>query len=284
MLQQETTPLMELRPRLSGVDSGRSRGSYRVPLRSSPSLEDIWRVEGRTVDWFNGIIGALALVAAVVVPLFVYRRSAPRRQLIYRVSSTPLLRHKAAASRVTVALDGQELADPHIVELVVQSNSRADIGSDRFNAGSPLMFDLGTRICQTLTENSTDIAIDVRNGGVSLPPQLIKPKDTVRVAVLVDGKPMLSQPSKTLTDVRVDAESQLTKMRSYRASVRNMVLFAISFAVINAVMWLPSDTSVTTDSQLSDQVMLWIKTFITLASIGMFTLISFATLRDVKRS
>lgn len=235
------------------------------------------------MGWADGIIGILALIAAVAVPLFVYRRTAPRRQLIYRLSSTPLLRHQAGGS-VAVTLDGQELADPHIVELFVQSNSRADIGSDRFDAESPLVFDLGARICQTLTAGSTDVKIDVSEAGLSLPPQLLKPKDSVRVAVLVDGKPKFSQPSKTLTDVRVDAEQQLTSVRSHRATVRNLVLIVLSYAVVNVVIWLPSDAPVSADAQLSAQVTLWLKVFITVASLGLCAFMSLVMLREVKRT
>ncbi len=93
------------------------------------------------------IISISVLVVALATfgwGIFSYFGANPKRRLQYRVRVVPLMQQVSSyADRLKVTFDGQDLPDPHLVEVGVRATGRVDIRREDFDGGVPLAFELG---------------------------------------------------------------------------------------------------------------------------------------------
>ena len=122
-------------------------------------------------------------MAAVVVPVLIYRRQSPKRRLDYSFEVTPLMSSEVG---LDVSYRGVTLANPHIVQVTVRSASRGDIPSSDFDASRKVEFRLRPRQVAIL-KMSGSMTMTLLDDGFALPPQLIRPKSFIVCQFLCDG-------------------------------------------------------------------------------------------------
>jgi len=166
------------------------------------------------------LVSIIGIVITTVVSVWTFRRMNPKRQLRYRLEASPLLANDAgAADRLTIALEGQPVTTPQIVTLSLWSSGRADIGSNAFDAGTPLIFDLGVPIAQQFPVAATsDARLEVvPPDKIVLRPALIHSKFHSTVRVIVDGAPALHV-NRVLPDIDVVRDGHSETSRAIEAS------------------------------------------------------------------
>ncbi|WP_431805235.1 hypothetical protein [Microbacterium sp. bgisy203] len=90
-----------------------------------------------TLTWtIIGVAVALVVGAFAVAGYF---RDHPKRRLEYTVTTRRLIQSTPDLG-LEVRVNGVEIADPHLVEFRLRSNSRADIPTSAFDAGRDLTF------------------------------------------------------------------------------------------------------------------------------------------------
>ncbi|MGO2747364.1 hypothetical protein [Microbacterium sp.] len=153
----------------------------------------------------EALIGLVGIIVASVISVWTYRKMNPKRQLRYRADVTPLLTaHGGAHGRLTVALDGRPVTNPQVVELSLWSSGRADIGSQLFDAGKPLTFDLGALILDSSPASdleSARLVVGLPNT-IRLYPALLHRKFQSSIRVVVDGTPNVTV-NRVLPDIDV---------------------------------------------------------------------------------
>jgi uncharacterized membrane protein YidH (DUF202 family) len=161
------------------------------------------------------VVSVVGIVIATVISVWTYRRLNPKRQLRYRVEVTPLLTAGAAAGgRLTIALEEHPVTDPQIVTLSLWSSGRADIASSAFDAGTPLIFELGAPIVEEMPgASASGPQLEVAPPDkIVLRPALIHRKFQSTVRVIVDGTPTV-RVNRVLPDIDVfrDGDSETTR-------------------------------------------------------------------------
>lgn len=156
------------------------------------------------------LFGVGAIVAAVAVPIGIYRRQSPKRELWYSVTSYSFLssRIPELSARVTVQLDGKPMADPYVTTFRLWSTGRADIPSANFDGDKPLIFNLGTRLLSLVGQREKDEHADVmvridESGTFSVGPVLLRKSYATELRVVTDGPP---KDDVVLTNPLVDIE------------------------------------------------------------------------------
>jgi hypothetical protein len=151
------------------------------------------------------VVTVLGIVIASVLTVYVYRRTNPKRIVRYRMEVTSLLSHNSlAGGRLVVSLGAHAVASPHIVTITVWSSGRADIPSQAFDGGKPMIFDLGAPILEGVPEDvpqEPQILIE-QPSRLALRPALLRKGFESRIQVVVDGTPNL-QVTHSLIDIPV---------------------------------------------------------------------------------
>ncbi|WP_417221210.1 hypothetical protein [Arthrobacter sp.] len=95
------------------------------------------------------IIGITAIVVAlvgVIVGVLGYLRMNPKRRVEYQFRVVPLIqRSQSFSNRIAVSFDGENIPDPHLVEVQIRATGRVDIRSDDFDSKKPLRFHIGRK-------------------------------------------------------------------------------------------------------------------------------------------
>jgi hypothetical protein len=192
---------------------------------------DPWAVVGVIA---TVLVGVGALVAAVVVPIGIYRRQSPKRELWYSVSSYGFLSSQIPelSARITVHLDGKPLADPHVTTFRLWSTGRADIPSADFDGGKPLIFNLGTRFLSLVGQREKNEHADVmvrinESGTFSVGPVLLRRTYGTELRMVTDGPPkeevVLTNPLVDIEVRRVEDLEALSRQRAKNAWVKLIV-------------------------------------------------------------
>lgn len=143
----------------------------------------------------------LTLVAGVVVPIWLHRRAHPARQFRYRVGSARALQGFYGANGadvpLTVRVGDEVIRDPHTFAIELWSTGRADVPSTSFDAGAPLVVDVGVRILPGTFANQAGHSSTVRFAQVSdrelaLSPQLLSKSLRVTLTGSTDAAPTVS--------------------------------------------------------------------------------------------
>ncbi|WP_136587383.1 hypothetical protein [Microbacterium hydrothermale] len=189
------------------------------------------------------VIGVLGVAVAVIVPVWTYRKSNPKRQLRYRVETTPLLATGLPTTgSLQVLLDGHAVSNPQIVALTVWSDGRGDISSQSFDAGRPLTFTVGARIIETISaEPSAEVHLEVEHPDkLIIRPALLHRSFASTTRVIVDGTPSV-QPNHVLPGISVlpvALTAAATAIETSRKKWRPTALLISSAALVLGIVLL----------------------------------------------
>ena len=190
------------------------------------------------------LFGVGAIVAAVVVPIGIFRRQSPKRELWYSVTSFSFLSSKIPelSARVSVQLDGKPLTDPHVTTFRLWSTGRGDIPSANFDGGKPIIFNLGTRflslVGQVEKDEHADVIVRIDGSGTfSVGPALVRKSYATELRVVTDGPPKddvaLTNPLVDIEVRRVEDLEALSRQRAKYSWVKLVVagLFSVLAAL-----------------------------------------------------
>jgi hypothetical protein len=142
------------------------------------------------------IVAITCTVLTSALTVWLYRQSHPKRVVRYRTEVSPLLGDGGGAmnGRLTVSMGGVPISEPHTVSLTVWSSGRADIPSQTFDRGTPIVFNLGVPILETMPGDPTSgPQIELKSPSeLALPPTLLRKGFESRIRVLVDGVPTVT--------------------------------------------------------------------------------------------
>ncbi|GAB4052716.1 hypothetical protein [Catellatospora paridis] len=161
--------------------------------------------------------GAAGVVVAVILGVLTLwitiRGNNPRRRLVYSVpTATPVVQTRNRVSGLQVLKDGVPLDNPYVVELTIASRSRRDIPSSAFDQNKPLVLDLGAEVVEVLSHGMTPSGAtpwtwDQTNGRqIAVGPCRLGKNERLTIALLVGGRPVVTNPQNPLIDVDLEAE------------------------------------------------------------------------------
>lgn len=208
------------------------------------------------VDWgFVGVILAvvfgIATVVGIVYAIRSYNRDHPKRRLEYTVRRTALVQTTFSAD-LEIRIKGVRIEDPHLVELSLRSNSRADIPSDRFNGGESLVFRVepGGAMVSRAGPYGQGFTMNV-GGGTGwdwaefvLPPQLIRKDANLSFTFISNGAPGV-----TVRSPLIDIDVLDVSKRPHAVD--------FTMSVIVAIVWLVSSVGLITIFVLFGGTMMW---------------------------
>lgn len=165
--------------------------------------------------WQSPNTGLAVAVFGIAITIGLWRLVAPRRMLFCWLSSSTAMvsSRRERVPDLQVIFRGETVADPYLVHLRMHNTSRLDIRSSDFDAGEPIIFDMGVPVLELLAASPN---IDPELLGlpddnkVSLKPMLIRSGDILAVDLLTDGAPKL-RVRDSLADVRVRERSPIDR-------------------------------------------------------------------------
>ncbi|WP_328925585.1 hypothetical protein OG429_13625 [Streptomyces sp. NBC_00190] len=142
-------------------------------------------------------VGALAAWATI-------RANNPKREVNWWVqSNTPLMGEQFAGGNLSVHFVGVPVANPRIVELVIQNGGRRDITAGMFHNGEAIQFDFEADVCTVLdltTSPTGSVPPRTNTAGwtvtanetsgeswLEIKPCLLRRGQLVTVTLLIDG-------------------------------------------------------------------------------------------------
>lgn len=178
-------------------------------------------------------IGAIAIPALVTI--LIYRRQSPKRALWWSYETDPLTptASTALSGRLEVVLDGVAVSEAHFLRLSFWSTGKADVPSDSFDSGQPVVFSSSVPIIgpsePPVIVGLDPSAVSIVGQEIRVNPTLLRRDCAVDIRVITSGSADVVERS-SIVDVglRKAAETQ-----DRRARMRTMQL-----AVIVAVLGL----------------------------------------------
>jgi len=138
-------------------------------------------------------VGIAVGVLAIIVGVFAARRWGNRRlRLLFNVTAIPLILGGAQSGLLKVTFRDIDVDDPHLVTIRLKNVGSADISSERFDAGRPLVVNLNCTmygVVKTTHPRSTVSTALGADGVVQLTPQLIRRGEDRVVQAVVSGPP-----------------------------------------------------------------------------------------------
>lgn len=154
----------------------------------------------------------LTLLFAIVTTVRAYVYA--RRSLVYALTAFPLISIAPGGSSELKILHGdKELHDPYILDIRLSSKARRDIPSTSFDQGKPLCIDVGVPVVavnsvECVPESAPIPKVEVGETCVKIGPSLIRKRQTVTLAILVDGPGAQLKFESALIEVRLRPEVQ----------------------------------------------------------------------------
>jgi hypothetical protein len=170
-------------------------------------LADAWYSSGTL--WTAA--GAVAVLFTGAIATYVaFSLANPVRRLECVMSAAPLLQGAAQEmpGSLRITWDGEELKDPHVLEVTLTSRGRRDIARDDFD--QPLEFRVGARIIALLRTASgpnltTFRAVAFENDLLKVGPGLIGRRQSIKFTLLAAGhEPELTSSAAAVRDVDVE--------------------------------------------------------------------------------
>jgi hypothetical protein len=184
------------------------------------------------------VIGIAVGVIAVVVGVLAARRwGNRRRKLLFEFRATPLIPPTASDPQglLKVTFRDFEVPDPHLVTILLRNVSPADIATDHFDAGRPLVIRLNCQmygITATTHRDATASTAVGADGVISMGPLLLRTGESVVIEAVVSGAgaPELDSP---LVDTDVVRESPNRRIVGERALG---VMSSVAASVVETVV------------------------------------------------
>jgi hypothetical protein len=218
--------------------------SAEYPPEGQPALLDVSVVASGPwyeSDTFWSGAAALVGIAAIVVSLIIWRVGPAKRLLVYSMPvSVPMVSSHwpvLPGAPWQVTLEGDPVADPHVVVLYVHNRSRRDIRSTDFDQNKPLVFNFGVRILATSLEGgSRDFKNEVSFSGteILISPTLIAGNQRVQLTVITHGVPRLTYRS-PLVGVKIREESHEGPSIGFVLVLAGIIGAAVVLGLYNAI-------------------------------------------------
>jgi hypothetical protein len=199
------------------------------------NLADPWYASGT----FWTAAGAVAvLVTGAIATYVTFTLANPVRRLECSMSTAPLLQGSAQEMPGTLQITwkGEELNDPHILEVTLTSRGRRDIAKEDFDQA--LEFRVGAKILAVLRSasgpNATVFrAVDFEDDLLKVGPGLIRRHQSIRFTLLAVGhNPELSSSAAAVRDV--DVKVLTSEPSSHRWSTGPKVAAGLAVAAAMA--------------------------------------------------
>ena len=145
-------------------------------------------------------IGILAILAAILIPILIYRRQKNRKEITYEVVSSTLVLPildigEQVKSKLQILYDGKLVNDLQIVVLKVSNTGNIPIEATDFENNRPITFDFGeeaeifdVEVLDTIPisfKSRAEIAFKFDQGKVHLEPLLLNDQDIIIFKVLL---------------------------------------------------------------------------------------------------
>jgi hypothetical protein len=191
-----------------------------------------------------GVSSLVAIAVGVAGVWASFQAGSTKRLLTYALAeSTSLLQPAPEFARqdLKVLYRGEVLGEPRILYVRLISRGRQDIERKDFDDGSPLTFDLSARIVAVLgmgIDPSTAAKPELGTDGTKLElwPSLIHKRQTVTIAVLVNGNAPCLTCDGRLANVKIRAQADDDSLRSKRAMMALMAWWLVVIAGL--FVWL----------------------------------------------
>lgn len=177
-------------------------------LAAGRSIATPWFDSGTFWTAVGSLAGAAALLIAAVSSIRAYFLA--RRTIIYSVAASfPLISYYPGVTQALKVLhDDKELVDPYVLEIQLASKARRDIPSASFDQGQPLRVDVGVPI---ISLNKIDVIrksdpkpkVEIDGATLKIGPSLIRKRQEITLAVLVDGPDARLSCQSPIIDVRM---------------------------------------------------------------------------------
>jgi hypothetical protein len=138
-----------------------------------------WYTSGAVMGWTA--IGVA--VVSIMVSIIIWRLREPRERITWSVQVSPLQ---------PTSDQQQQIASPYLIQLRVDSLCLRDIASSDFDAGKPLVFDIGARVVIPLRIEGHAVEADAMSqygSKVRIAPMLIRWGVLLDLHLITDGRP-----------------------------------------------------------------------------------------------
>ncbi|MEU7135542.1 hypothetical protein [Streptomyces sp. NPDC046261] len=188
-------------------------------------------------SFYTFVVGSLLTVAVGVLAAWAALRAAnPRCRLFYAMTTDQRLLNDAEAvrNRLVVSYEGEDLHDPHLVQLQLVSDGSRDILDQQFADAEPFVLDVSATVVAVLDVESRPAALrrprlDVDGTTLRMRPGHLSRKQEISVSLLVNGEPKLEvEHSLVNVDVR-QGTPRGTGVRSGLAEVAWCVGAVVAF-------------------------------------------------------
>jgi hypothetical protein len=188
------------------------------------------------------VIAGLTLVAAVVVPLYIWRRQRTKAELSYEVTSGRIVDIGAqAAGRVEVRFDGTPVPDVALITARVRNSGNVPIRANHFERPLTVTLPAGItildhRVGDTRPDGLKPALAVVADNEVAIEPLLLNPHDAFDVEILVSGPTtpvVVSGRLEGIADITAEPSAESRAEISKTVATRQRVL-AIAAVVIAA--------------------------------------------------
>ncbi|WP_167097136.1 hypothetical protein [Mycobacterium sp. DL592] len=186
-----------------------------------------------------GWIIAIGFGAAGVY-YFLYNRRRKKLEVNGRSGSLRLPTAEKAAGDLRITFNEDAIDDPHIFEFSVTNTGHKDIASKDFDGGVPYSVDLGAKIVARLQIpglQNTAAAFQISEENyqtIVLKPSKIAVGSTLKIRVLLDGRPNVTYGENPLIDTDiVRGKSERAKAQK---AVRRMMLALIPLSLVIALL------------------------------------------------
>lgn len=167
----------------------------------------------------------LVSIATLLVAWFTYLAAVPKRRITYGMPvSTPLVNQSvirsAARPDLHILWSGEELDDPHVVEIDLAYRGRRILRSEDFDQGRPFCIELhGARIIDLLEKDfnpaeTLSPKVAVTDTALQVGPALLRRRHAMTFFVLTDGECTSLEPSNPL-----DAKVQVKRATTYTSKL-----------------------------------------------------------------
>lgn len=206
-------------------------------------------------------IAVVTIVAAVLIPMWIYRKQRSKKELSYAVvSNAPVVRIKPAiADRIEILLDGKKITDARLAVLSVKNTGNVAVRREDYDEPITIQFPnreilsgdvLSTEPKDLFPTDDGTTFLSLDGSSVTLKKQLLNPREEIQFSVLFKGKKV--EPNvraRIVGGVLIKVRDEQSKMILSR--VKSTIAFVLGIAVttlipptIAALGWQISTTHV----------------------------------------
>lgn len=144
----------------------------------------------------NASIGVLTVLAAVIIPIVIYKRQKNRKKIVYQViSDTSIVSVGEHISKVEVLFNGKSVEDVHLVLLKLLNSGNIAVRPSDFENDSPIRFDFGkeaevldAKVLETKPKSMKQrVNMQFNANYLEMHPLLLNKDDSILLKILVEN-------------------------------------------------------------------------------------------------